>query len=103
MADKGSMGPRRCLRTTFSLHREAFPIGGTRMTQNAELDAFQAVCQRLGLRFTLELHAADNAFLDYFVPIVSQQAQWCLSFGQNHLYFDMQNRFLNMLKNENKT
>jgi len=75
MADKGPMGPSRCLRTTVSLHREAFPIGGTRMTQNSEFDAFQAVYKRLGLRFTLELHAADNSFLDYFVPTVSQQAQ----------------------------
>ena len=71
------------------------------MAQNSELDAFQAVCQRLGLRFTLEPHAADNAFLDYFAPTVSQQAQWCLSFGQNHLYFDMQGRFLGMLGDEN--
>ena len=45
------------------------------MTQNSEFDAFQAVYKRLGLRFTLELHAADNSFLDYFVPTVSQQAQ----------------------------
>jgi hypothetical protein len=101
MADKGSMGPSRCLRAAFSLHREAFPIEGTRMTQNSELDAFQAVCQRLGLRFTLEPHAADNSFLNYFVPTVSQQAQWCLSFGQNHLYFDMQGRFLGTLGDEN--
>ena len=71
------------------------------MTQNSELDAFQAVCQRLGLRFTLEPHAADNSFLDYFAPTVSQQAQWCLSFGQNHLYFDTRGRFLDTLGDEN--
>lgn len=71
------------------------------MTQNSELDAFQAVCQRLGLRFTLELHAADNSFLDYFAPTVSQQAQWCLSFGQNHFYFDARGRFLGTLGDKN--
>jgi hypothetical protein len=71
------------------------------VTHNSELEAFQAVCQRLGLRFTLEPHAADNSFLDYFAPLMSQQAQWCLSFGQNHLYFDTQGRFLGTLGDEN--
>ena len=71
------------------------------MAQNSDLDAFQAVCHRLGLRFTLEPHAADDSFLDYFAPTVSQQAQWCLSFGQNHLYFDTLGRFLGTLGDEN--
>ena len=71
------------------------------MAQNSDLDAFQAVCHRLGLRFTLEPHAAADSFLDYFAPTVSQQAQWCLSFGQNHLYFDTWGRFLGTLGDEN--
>ena len=32
---------------------------------------------------------------------VSQKAQWCLSFGQNHLYFDTRGRFLGTLGDEN--
>ena len=49
----------------------------------------------------LEPHAADNSFLDYFAPTVSQQAQWCVSFGQNHLYFEARGRLLGTLGDEN--
>ncbi len=76
-------------------------LRGERGTPTSELEAFQAVCQRLGLRYTLEPHAADASFLDDFVPAVSQQAQWCLSCGQNYLYFDRQGRFLGTLGDEN--
>ena len=70
------------------------------MTHSSELEAFQSVCQRLGLRFTLE-PSADDSLLEVFAPTVFQQAQWCLSFGQNHLYFDTQGRFLGTLGDEN--
>jgi hypothetical protein len=65
------------------------------------MNPYTGVQPALGLRFTLERHAADDSFLDYFAPTMSQQAQWCLSFGQNHLYFDTQGRFLGTLGDEN--
>ena len=70
------------------------------MTQNSELDAFQAVCQRLGLRFTLELHAADHSFLDYFAYSVSEGAVVSLLRTKPSL-FDTRGRFLGTLGDEN--
>lgn len=72
------------------------------MTPPTELEAFHAVCQRLGLRVTIEPKGDDGFFfLERVAPTVCQQAHWCLAFGQNYLYFDLQGRFLGTLGDEN--
>ena len=81
---------------------KARPRGGTQVTPPTELEAFHAVCQRLGLRVTIEPKGDDGFFfLECVAPTVSQQAHWCLALGQNYLYFDLQGRFLGTLGDEN--
>ena len=67
----------------------------------SELTALHTVYDHLGLQYTIEPYVAETSFLDIRAPTASQQAQWCLSCGQNYLYFDRQGRFLGTLGDEN--